>query len=131
MRSGGYLTVDESEPEPEPEPALPRDFFYAEFYFQKRLEIRIPPYNVHNTRTNRGNTFSSIQFSEQCLATYLFSTPTMEEGTPLTGSCSCGRNHYIIYAPHPRQSLQLLFDERAEPSKPFGQRVFAAQTNRL
>ena len=54
----------------------------------------------------------------------------MEEGTPLAGSCSCGRNHYVIYAPlNPLRSLQLLFDERAEHGEPLCQFSFAAKTN--
>ena len=38
----------------------------------------------------------------------------MQEDTPLVGSCSCGRNHYVIYAPpDPLRSLQLLLEAQA------------------
>ena len=58
------------------------------------------------------------------------SVVTMEEGTPLDGSCSCGRNHYVIYAPpNPLGSLQLLYDERAEHGQPLYQCAIASQTH--
>lgn len=48
----------------------------------------------------------------------------MEEGTPLAGSCSCGRNHFIIYTPpDPLRSLRLLYDEQVEQGRALSLRV--------
>lgn len=39
----------------------------------------------------------------------------MDERTPLSGACSCGRNHYFIQVPSkPLETLQVLYDDRAE-----------------
>lgn len=46
-------------------------------------------------------------------------TTAMDEGTLLLGACSCGRNHYLISIPtNPSESLRVLYDDRAEHSKP-------------
>ncbi|KAF6234983.1 hypothetical protein HO173_006913 [Letharia columbiana] len=39
----------------------------------------------------------------------------MDERTPLSGACSCGRNHYFIQVPsNSLENLQVLYDDRAE-----------------
>lgn len=41
----------------------------------------------------------------------------MDERTPLSGACSCGRNHYFIQVPsNSLENLQVLYDDRAEHS---------------
>ena len=44
----------------------------------------------------------------------------MDEEQPLRGGCSCGRNHYLIALPSEAtlESLQVVYDDRAEHSKP-------------
>ena len=40
----------------------------------------------------------------------------MDERTPLSGACSCGRNHYFIQVPSNLEDIQVLYDDRAEHS---------------
>ncbi|KAL6713761.1 hypothetical protein ACLMJK_008253 [Lecanora helva] len=48
----------------------------------------------------------------------------MEQGSQLSGACSCGRNHYIISIPaHPFESIQILYDDTAEHSRTLSLRV--------
>lgn len=48
------------------------------------------------------------------------SNTAMDKGSSLRGACSCGRNHYLIaVSSNPSESLQVLYDDRADHSTLF------------
>lgn len=82
-----------------------------------------PPTLLYGNPTKSNDFVTAILLNSQIYRSRPSNT-AMDKGSSLRGACSCGRNHYLIaLSSNPSESLQVLYDDRADHSTLFNYSV--------